>query len=60
MKARTLVRVEEARESVKLIEQAVGGAASGTAGVAAGSPLPAFEPAFCHGRGMAGRGSFTG
>ncbi len=45
VKARTLVRVEEARESTRLIREAVaalpGGALAGPV-----SPLPAFEPAF--------------
>ena len=45
VKARTLVRIEEARESVKLIRQAVEGLPAGP--LAAALPgLPAFAPAF--------------
>jgi Ni,Fe-hydrogenase III large subunit len=45
VKARTMVRVEEARESVRLIRQAVEGMPAGPLGVALG-PLPAFAPAW--------------
>ncbi|HEV8437945.1 MAG TPA: NADH-quinone oxidoreductase subunit C [Methylomirabilota bacterium] len=44
VKARTLVRVEEARESVRLIRQAVDKMLPGPLATAPGS-LPAFEPA---------------
>ena len=43
--ARTLARVEEAREAVRLIRQAVAGLPAGPLSSALG-PLPAFEPAF--------------
>jgi Ni,Fe-hydrogenase III large subunit/Ni,Fe-hydrogenase III component G len=43
VKARTMVRVEEARESVRLIRQAVEGMPAGPLRVALG-PLPAFAP----------------
>ncbi len=45
VKARALVRVEEARESVGLIRQAVEGLPTGPLAVAL-SPLPGWEPAF--------------
>ncbi len=45
VKARTMVRVEEARESVRLIRQAVERMPSGPVSAPLG-PLPAFEPAF--------------
>jgi Ni,Fe-hydrogenase III large subunit/Ni,Fe-hydrogenase III component G len=45
VKARTMVRVEEARESVRLIRQAVEGMPAGPLRVALG-PLPAFAPAW--------------
>jgi Ni,Fe-hydrogenase III large subunit len=45
VKARTLVRVEEARESVKLIRQAVDGLPAGPL-MTRLSSLPAFAPAF--------------
>ena len=45
VKARTMVRVEEARESVRLIRQAVEGMLAGPLRVALG-PLPAFAPAW--------------
>jgi Ni,Fe-hydrogenase III large subunit/Ni,Fe-hydrogenase III component G len=45
VKARTLVRVREARESVRLIEQAVAMLPAGPL-VAALEPLPAHQPAF--------------
>jgi len=45
VKARTLVRVEEARESVALIRQAVGELPPGPLAAPLGR-LPAFEPAF--------------
>jgi Ni,Fe-hydrogenase III large subunit len=45
VKARTMVRVEEARESVRLIRQAVEGLPAGPLQVPLGS-LPAFEPAW--------------
>jgi Ni,Fe-hydrogenase III large subunit len=45
VKARTLVRVAETRESVRLIRQAMDRLPSGPAAVAL-SALPPFEPAF--------------
>ncbi len=45
VKARTMVRVEEARESARLIRQAVEGIPAGPLHVPLG-PLPAFEPAW--------------
>ena len=54
VKARTLVRVQEARESVKLIEQAVGGLPAGPLASPPG-PCPAFEPAFALVEGWRGR-----
>jgi Ni,Fe-hydrogenase III large subunit len=45
VKARTLVRVEEAHEAVGLIRQALERRGSGPLAVALG-PRPAFEPAF--------------
>jgi Ni,Fe-hydrogenase III large subunit len=45
VKARTLIRVEEARESVRLIRQAVEGLPEGPLAARLG-PLPAAEPAF--------------
>jgi Ni,Fe-hydrogenase III large subunit len=45
VKARTLIRIREARESVKLIVQAVEGLPAGPLASAPGA-LPAFEPAF--------------
>ena len=45
VKARTMVRVEEARESVRLIRQAVESMPAGPLRVALG-PLPAFAPAW--------------
>jgi Ni,Fe-hydrogenase III large subunit/Ni,Fe-hydrogenase III component G len=54
VKARTLVRVQEARESVKLIEQAVEGLPAGPLGSRLG-PLPAFQPAFALVEGWRGR-----
>ena len=45
VKARTLVRVEEARESVRLIHQAIARLPAGPL-AASLEPLPAFEPAF--------------
>ena len=45
LKARTLVRVEEAHEAVGLIRQALVRMGSGPLAVHLG-PLPAFEPAF--------------
>jgi len=45
VRARTLVRVEEARESVKLIRQAVEGLPTGPLVSPVGAPL-AFQPAF--------------
>jgi Ni,Fe-hydrogenase III large subunit/Ni,Fe-hydrogenase III component G len=54
VKARTLVRVQEARESVRLIEQAVAGLPAGP--LASGlASLPAFEPAFALVEGWRGR-----
>ena len=54
VKARTLVRVEEARESAKLIEQAVDGLPAGPLEARLG-PLPAFEPSFALVEGWRGR-----
>jgi len=54
VKARTLVRVEEARESAKLIAQAVQGLPAGPLASPLG-PLPAFEPAFALVEGWRGR-----
>ena len=45
VRARTLVRVDEARESVRLIRQAVERLPAGSVAAPLG-PLPAFEPAF--------------
>jgi Ni,Fe-hydrogenase III large subunit/Ni,Fe-hydrogenase III component G len=45
VKARTLVRVEEVRQSLSLIQQATAAAPSGALAVAL-PPLPPFEPAF--------------
>ncbi len=56
VKARTLVRVEEARESVKLIRQATEGLPEGPL-VAPVSPLPPFAPAFSMVEGW--RGAIT-
>ena len=53
VKARTLVRVQEARESVRLIAAGGRRAASRTPGVGAGS-VPRLRARVCHGRGMAG------
>ena len=53
VKARTLVRVQEARESVKLIEQAVEGLPAGPLESAPG-PYPGLRARVCPGRGMAG------
>jgi Ni,Fe-hydrogenase III large subunit/Ni,Fe-hydrogenase III component G len=54
VKARTLVRVEEARESAKLIQQAVEGLPAGP--LASPPPgLPAFEPAYAMVEGWRGR-----
>jgi Ni,Fe-hydrogenase III large subunit len=54
VKARTLIRVEEARESGRLIEQAVAGLPSGAVR-AAMTPPPAFEPAMGVVEGWRGR-----
>jgi Ni,Fe-hydrogenase III large subunit len=54
VKARTLVRVQEARESVKLIQQAVEGLPAGPLESPL-SPYPAFEPAFALVEGWRGR-----
>jgi len=54
VKARTLVRVQEAWESVKLIEQAVGGMPAGPLASPPGE-CPAFEPAFALVEGWRGR-----
>jgi Ni,Fe-hydrogenase III large subunit/Ni,Fe-hydrogenase III component G len=54
VKARTLVRVQEARESMKLIEQAVEGLPAGPLESRL-DPLPAFEPAFALVEGWRGR-----
>jgi Ni,Fe-hydrogenase III large subunit len=45
VKARTLVRVEEARESVRLVQEAVRRLPAGPLAASLG-PLPPFEPAF--------------
>jgi Ni,Fe-hydrogenase III large subunit/Ni,Fe-hydrogenase III component G len=54
VKARTLVRVQEARESVKLIEQAVEGLPTGPLQARVGASQ-AFEPAFALVEGWRGR-----
>jgi Ni,Fe-hydrogenase III large subunit/Ni,Fe-hydrogenase III component G len=54
VKARILVRVHEARESVRLIRQAVEGLPAGPVEVRLGA-LPAFEPAFALVEGWRGR-----
>ena len=54
VKARTLVRVHEARESVRLIRQAVEGLPAGPLEARMGA-LPAFEPAFSLVEGWRGR-----
>jgi Ni,Fe-hydrogenase III large subunit/Ni,Fe-hydrogenase III component G len=54
VKARTLVRVQEARESVQLIQQAVEGLPAGPL-ESRTSALPAFEPAFALVEGWRGR-----
>jgi Ni,Fe-hydrogenase III large subunit/Ni,Fe-hydrogenase III component G len=54
VKARTLIRVEEARESVRLIEQAVEGLPAGPVHARL-EPGPAFEPAFALVEGWRGR-----
>ena len=59
VKARTLVRVQEARESVGLIEQAVEGLPARTAGVGAGS-VPRLRAGVSPWSRDGGDGSFTG
>jgi Ni,Fe-hydrogenase III large subunit len=54
VKARTLVRVQEAREAAKLIRQALEGMPTGPLASEPG-PLPAFEPAFSLVEGWRGR-----
>ena len=54
VRARTLVRVQEARESVKLIQQAVEGLPAGPLESRLG-PLPPSEPAFALVEGWRGR-----
>ena len=54
VKARTLVRVQEARESVGLIQQAVEGLPAGPLESAPG-PYPDYEPAFAMVEGWRGR-----
>ena len=54
VRARTLVRVEEVRESVKLVQQAVEGLPAGPSQVGVGA-APAFEPAFALVEGWRGR-----
>jgi Ni,Fe-hydrogenase III large subunit len=54
VRARTLVRIQEVRESVRLIEQAVEGLPAGPLASPLGS-LPAFEPAFAVAEGWRGR-----
>ena len=54
VRARTLVRVEEARESVRLIQQAVEGLPAGPLH-ARPEPGPAFEPVFALVEGWRGR-----
>jgi Ni,Fe-hydrogenase III large subunit len=54
VKARTLVRVRETRESVKLVRQAVEGLPAGPLAAPLG-PVPAFAPAFAAVEGWRGR-----
>src|SRR5262249_13160235 len=54
VRARTLVRVKEARESVRLIQQAVEGLPTGPRETRVGT-IPAFEPAFALVEGWRGR-----